>query len=143
MVYMMNNISQLVGVKWYLGVPMNDTTHLRLQIAEIGEAILGDNLLGFQVGNEPDLYGRHTLGNRSPDYSPQDYFTEFGQMMTGINNDAQIPIKSNIIGPSVTGDQWTPEQVFDTGYLTAYAKNLAYISVEKCVGSLLLPLVRR
>lgn len=35
---------------------MNDTSNLRLQIAEVGEAILGDNLLGFQLGNEPDLY---------------------------------------------------------------------------------------
>ena len=35
---------------------MNDTTHLRLQIAELGDSILGDNVLGYQVGNEPDLY---------------------------------------------------------------------------------------
>lgn len=38
---------------------MNDTTNLRLQIAEVGSAVLGQNLLGFQVGNEPDLYGRY------------------------------------------------------------------------------------
>lgn len=37
---------------------MNDTAHLRLQIAEVGSSVLGSNLLGFQVGNEPDLYGR-------------------------------------------------------------------------------------
>lgn len=37
---------------------MNDTKNLRLQIAEVGSAVLGDNLLGLQVGNEPDLYGR-------------------------------------------------------------------------------------
>ena len=35
---------------------MNDTANPRLRIAEVGEAYLGDNLLGFQVGNEPDLY---------------------------------------------------------------------------------------
>lgn len=40
------------------GIPMNDTTNLRLQIAEVGETILGENLIGFQVGNEPDLYAR-------------------------------------------------------------------------------------
>jgi hypothetical protein len=38
---------------------MNDTRNLRLEIAQLGEAILGDNLIGFQVGNEPDLYGRY------------------------------------------------------------------------------------
>jgi hypothetical protein len=29
---------------------MNDTANPRLQIAQLGEQILGDNLLGFQVG---------------------------------------------------------------------------------------------
>ncbi|KAF7981203.1 hypothetical protein HWV62_34531 [Athelia sp. TMB] len=132
MLYMLNNISSLVeGVKWYLGIPMNDTNNLRLGIAEYGEAIMGDNLLGFQVGNEPDMYGTHRFGGRPTDYSPQDYFTEFGQVMTGINNDPNIPIKNNIVGPSVTGAFWSPDQVFATGYLTAYASNLAFISVEK------------
>jgi hypothetical protein len=41
------------------GIPMNDTKNIRLQIGELGESILGPNLLGFQVGNEPDLYGRY------------------------------------------------------------------------------------
>ena len=35
---------------------MNDTANPRLQMAELGEDILGDHLLGFQLGNEPDLY---------------------------------------------------------------------------------------
>ncbi|KZP33173.1 glycoside hydrolase family 79 protein [Athelia psychrophila] len=132
MMFMMNNISTLVpGVKWYLGVPMNDTKNLRLQIAEVGETILGDNLMGLQVGNEPDLYGRHTFGGRSPDYSPQDYFNEFGMEMAGINADALIPVKNNIVGPSTTGDEWSPEVIFATGYLDAYASNLGFISVEK------------
>lgn len=55
-IYMLGNISALANVKWYLGVPFNDTSNLRLQIAEVGEAVLGDNLIGLQVGNEPDLY---------------------------------------------------------------------------------------
>lgn len=37
------------------GVPFNDTTNWRLAVVQHGEAILGDNLLGFQAGNEPDL----------------------------------------------------------------------------------------
>lgn len=38
------------------GVPFNDTTNFRFQIMEQGELILGDYLLGWQVGNEPDFY---------------------------------------------------------------------------------------
>ena len=55
---MLANVSSLVNVKWYLGVPLNDSTDIRLEIAEYGQRILGDNLLGLQVGNEPDLYAR-------------------------------------------------------------------------------------
>ena len=56
--YMLANVSALLPVQWYLGIPFNDTNNLRLGIAEQGEAILGKNLLGFQVGNEPDLYAQ-------------------------------------------------------------------------------------
>jgi hypothetical protein len=56
--YLLSNISALLDVRWYLGIPFNDTANLRLAIAEFGETILGDNLLGLQVGNEPDLYAK-------------------------------------------------------------------------------------
>lgn len=41
------------------GIPFNDTSNFRLAIAEKGQAILGKNLVGLQVGNEPDLYAKH------------------------------------------------------------------------------------
>ena len=39
-----------------LGIPFNDTVNWRLEIAEKGQQILGENLLGLQAGNEPDFY---------------------------------------------------------------------------------------
>ena len=36
-----------------LSIPFNDSVDWRLAIAEKGQQILGDNLLGLQVGNEP------------------------------------------------------------------------------------------
>ena len=56
---MLRAISSFVNVHWHLGIPFNDTTNLRLAIAERGQAILGDYLMGLQVGNEPDLYADH------------------------------------------------------------------------------------
>ena len=53
---MLRNVSSFTNVKWFLGVPFNDTQNIRLEIVERGQAIMGDTLLGFQVGNEPDLY---------------------------------------------------------------------------------------
>ena len=41
------------------GVPLNDSSNLRLGIAELSQAVLGDRLRGLQVGNEPDLYIDH------------------------------------------------------------------------------------
>lgn len=53
----MANISALVNAHWYIGLPFNDTSNPRLGIAEAGEQILSQYLFGFQLANEPDLYG--------------------------------------------------------------------------------------
>lgn len=49
------------------GIPFNQTDIWRLQIAELGQQILGDRLIGLQAGNEPDLYVR---------FVPKVYFEE-------------------------------------------------------------------
>jgi len=71
----MSNISSFVNVRWFLGgplfklfpslssssitgIPFNSTNPFRLAIAEKGQAILGDYLLGLQAGNEPDFYAK-------------------------------------------------------------------------------------
>ncbi|KAJ7742690.1 glycoside hydrolase family 79 protein [Mycena maculata] len=131
--YLLANISSHVNVHWYLGkfsatsVPFNDTSDFRLQIVEYGEAILGDHLLGIQVGNEPDLYAAHDHRNSS--YSPQNYANEFGEMVDALAADSNVPVKNNLIGPSVSGT-WTPEMVWDTGFITEYVDNLFALSVE-------------
>lgn len=59
LLHMLRAISSLVNVRWHLGVPFNDTQNFRLGIVEQGQQILGDYLMGLQVGNEPDLYVDH------------------------------------------------------------------------------------
>ncbi|KAG6329727.1 hypothetical protein ID866_9362 [Astraeus odoratus] len=143
--YMLGNISALVDVKWFLGMPFNDTTNFRLQMAEVGEAVLGPGgyLLGLQVGNEvgihciphsvyaahsqPDLYASHGL--RPSTYAPSDYVNEVGAMVAAINNDNAVPVKNNFVVPNVQGT-WTPEQVFDAGLATSYGSSIGYIAVE-------------
>jgi hypothetical protein len=53
-----------------LGIPFIDanTQNVSLAIMEHGQAILGNNLLGLQAGNEPDLYAAH--GHRPAVRSP-------------------------------------------------------------------------
>ncbi|KAI0631504.1 hypothetical protein C8Q77DRAFT_1159286 [Trametes polyzona] len=141
LIYMLSNVSSLVNVKWYLGVPFNDTNHLRLEIAERGEEILGDNLLGFQAGNEPDLYGANGHGHRPPTYGPWDYFGEFAQLTQAYGNDTKITKKKTLIAPSTQGGNWPDplnpnsrplgaEPVWNTGFVQIYDEYLAALAVE-------------
>lgn len=129
---MLRNISSHINVRWYLGVPFNDTSNFRLAIVEQGQAILGDYLIGLQVGNEPDLYADH--GHRPSTYAPQDYFNDFGLMVNALKQDSLVSdaTRSLLIGPSVQV-LWTPEQVWATGFIPTYNESLAFLSVERCV----------
>ncbi|KAH7928005.1 glycoside hydrolase family 79 protein [Leucogyrophana mollusca] len=125
---MMAGISALTNVRWYMGVPFNDTTNFRLQIAEVGEAILGDYLVGLQAGNEPDLYSRH--GHRPESYGPNDYTTEFGLLIDAMEKDSNIPNPNLLIGPNLAG-VWTPEDVWNTGFVNDYSQQLSALAVER------------
>ncbi|KAF8838073.1 glycoside hydrolase family 79 protein [Paxillus ammoniavirescens] len=125
---MMAGISALTNVRWYLGVPFNDTSNWRLQIAEVGESILGDYLVGLQAGNEPDLYSRH--GHRPDSYSPDDYKNEFGDLIDAMTADSSIPNKDLLIGPNLAG-VWEPQQMWDTDFATDFNENLAALAVER------------
>ncbi|KAG6864522.1 hypothetical protein C0991_008984 [Blastosporella zonata] len=128
LLYMMRNISSFVNVRWFLGIPFNDTSNFRLAIAEQGQAILGDYLIGLQAGNEPDLYARH--GHRPQTYSPYDYLGEVQNLVNAINVDGSIPNKNLLIAPNIATGDWHPEDVWNTGFVDVFSQNLAYLAVE-------------
>lgn len=111
------------------GIPFFNTSPFDLSIAEQGQAILGDRLIGLQAGNEPDLYTRH--GHRGDDYTPQSYFDEFGQLVAAMAGDEHDSNRNILIGPSLANADWQPSQVWDTGFVDSYSDNLAYLSVER------------
>ena len=129
LIYMLGNISALTNTKWYLGILFNDTSNLWLQIAEVGEAVLGKYLVRLQAGNEPNLYADHR--HRLQTYGPFNYFGEFGTIVQAIGGDSNIPVKNNLIGPSVATGAWTPEMVWDMGFIPAYMNSLSTLSVEQ------------
>lgn len=56
----MANISAIVGVDWYFGLPFNQSAVDNkianiYEVAQMAQGILGERLLGLQMGNEPDL----------------------------------------------------------------------------------------
>jgi len=126
--YLMGNISSHVNVRWYMGIPFNDTSNFRLGIVEYGQAILGDYLIGLQAGNEPDLYARH--GHRPATYSPFDYFGEFQLLLNAMNADSNIHNRNMLIAPSIATGDWTPEMVWNTGFVTTYNASLSLLAVE-------------
>ena len=45
--------------------------------------------------------------------------------------DSGIPNKNMLISPSVASGPWTPEQVWDTGFINAYSDYLSALAVEQ------------
>ena len=103
-----------------------------MQIVTEGEGILGSNLLGFQIGNEPDLYARH--GHRPSTYGPLDYLNEFQTVLNAMEAITGLPDTNNLIGPSIASADWQPADVWNTSFQTAFGQHLKILSVERWVG---------
>lgn len=78
-----------------------------------------------------DCEVRH--GHRPEEWGPPDFFNEFGSMTQAYSSDSQVPVKNNLIAPSVSSSGWTPEQVWDTGFVEAYSDYLQALAVEQYV----------
>ena len=129
MFYTCANISEHVNVKWFYGIPFNDSVNWRLEIAEYGQEILGENLIGMQAGNEPDLYADH--GHRASTYGPYDYLGEMLDLVSAMSNDANIKDRDVLIAPNLATGDWKPEDVWNTGFVDQLGDNLAYLAVEQ------------
>ncbi|KAJ3751448.1 glycoside hydrolase family 79 protein [Lentinula detonsa] len=136
LMYMMRNISNFVNVRWFVGIPFNDSSNFRLEIAQSAQEILGY----YRIGNEPDLYAAH--GHRSSSYSQYDYVGELGSVIDDMSQYSDLSCLSVVllIGATSklmtdnflnnTAGTWTPEDVWDTGVMDTYGSNIAWMSVE-------------
>jgi hypothetical protein len=61
--------------------------------------MLGNNLYGFQAGNEPDIY--HMFGLRSPDYDINDYYSDWDIYFSAIRS--AVP-QAAFAGPDVANN---------------------------------------
>ncbi|KAJ7181191.1 glycoside hydrolase family 79 protein [Mycena filopes] len=134
LLYLMRNISSLVNVHWFLGIPWFVTNPFDLGIVGPSQEILGDHLLGYQAANEPDQYSIPSHGHRTSDYSPVDYGAEFSSFLAQVDAAGLDPsgrVKSSLVGPNIANFAWSLEEVFDAGFLANFSDNLAYLAVEK------------
>ncbi|KAF6757669.1 hypothetical protein DFP72DRAFT_890314 [Ephemerocybe angulata] len=100
MFFMQNNISSLVNVKWFLGIPFNDSVNWRINIVEEGQPILGQNLLGLQAANEPDFYV--SFGRRVAPYGVADYVREVGEVLQVLKSNSKVTNPNILLGPSTS-----------------------------------------
>lgn len=63
---------------------------------------------------------------------------EFRSLTTALAANPKITNKNNLIGPSVSSVGWSPEQVWEAGYLDTFGSSLRILTVERSVPSLLL-----
>src|SRR5665213_2949040 len=74
-------------------------------------AIVGDKLLGFEIGNEPDLFGR--AKHRQPEYAYEDWLAEYRRYKAALR--AQFP-RIPFAGPDVAGKtDWVTRFAADEG----------------------------
>lgn len=57
--------------------------------------------------------------------------TEFADVINAMAANDKITSKQNLIGPSIANADWQPQDVWNTGFIQAYANNLLYLSVER------------
>lgn len=87
-------------------------------------------MMFFLRGNLELKYAR-SHSHRADGYNQQSYFNEFGQVIQAMQNDPKISRTDYLIGPSIADADWTPESVWDTGFVPAYADHLGSVAVEK------------
>jgi len=47
--------------------------------------------------------------------------------------DQHISNRGLLIGPNINTGDWTPEMVWNTGFVDSYSPNLAYLAVEQYI----------
>jgi hypothetical protein len=98
---------------------MNPTSISSAFFSEIGVINQFSNIL-------PNRFGRRVT------YSPDMYSNEVQELIDVMDKDPLILNKNMLIGPSVaTSGTWTPEQVWDTGYIDRFKDHLYALSVEQ------------
>ncbi|KAG7535920.1 hypothetical protein FFLO_03591 [Filobasidium floriforme] len=134
--YAMANISAVVGVDWYFGLPFNQSAVENkidniYEVAQTAQAILGERLLGLQMGNEPDLYSDHQ--KRDPGYGPTQFNDEWISIKDEIRSEGNLKQSQNfLIGPSICCEVegFLLDDVLNAGFLTDNLDALAIVAVQ-------------
>ncbi|KIJ34940.1 glycoside hydrolase family 79 protein, partial [Sphaerobolus stellatus SS14] len=129
LIYAMANISSLTNTHWFIGAPFDTPATPRLGIAEASERILGDRLLGLQVGNEPDLFESHQA--RAAPYNVPQYVAEFQEFVNFFKTDSNIQTQNSLIVPN-TCCMWGVPELNEIGFFDTFNDIIKMIAIEHC-----------
>ncbi|KAG9073407.1 hypothetical protein FS749_015264, partial [Ceratobasidium sp. UAMH 11750] len=145
LVRMIANIAGLVKTEVLLGLNFNNVTDPSnaVSYAALAEQLLGSNLRGIALGNEPDLYDLPGHDKRPNPYTFDQYMNEWGGVANALAANSGYTNKKMLMGPSTccasSNPDWTNVQLANAGYLQRFAEELSIITVQRyptsnCVG---------
>ena len=127
-----------------LGIPFNDSVDWRLTIAEKSWGQLTwtssrqrtSLFVQFFLPSSNHFHSyliiiKIRTGRRQSTYQPQDYSNDVGNLIKAMEADPRISIKNMLICPSLSSIAWTPEQVWDTGFINTHIDHLSALAVEQ------------
>lgn len=80
----------------------------------------------------PDTVVRACSHKKRPStYTQWDYFGEYGVVVDVLKNTTNVPTVNNFIAPSIATGDWTPEMVWDTGFIPQYQDTFYALAVEQ------------
>ncbi|KAH7338555.1 hypothetical protein B0J17DRAFT_571082 [Rhizoctonia solani] len=137
LIKMLANVASLVKTEIYLGLNFMDITDTSNQVAfaAMAEEMLGSNLHGIALGNEPDLYDRPGHLKRPEPYTFEQYMNEWGSVSTALATDPRYSNHHILMGPSTccesSNPQWNNMALANAGYLQRFANELKVVTVQR------------
>ncbi|CAE6422766.1 unnamed protein product [Rhizoctonia solani] len=137
LIKMLANIANLVKTEIYLGLNFMDISDTSNQVAfaAMAEEILGSNLHGIALGNEPDLYDRPGHMKRPEPYTFDQYMNEWGGVARVLTTDPGYSNHRMLMGPSTccesSNPDWNNLALAGAGYLQRFANELKIVTVQR------------
>ncbi|CAE6458557.1 unnamed protein product [Rhizoctonia solani] len=130
LIEMLANVANLVKTEIYLGLNFMDISNASNQVAfaAMAQEILGPNLHGIALGNEPDLYDRPGHQKRPEPYTFEQYMNEWGGVANALITNPAYTNHHLLMGPSTCCQSMA---LAGAGYLQRFANELKFITVQR------------
>ncbi len=120
----------LIATGWHvlLGVDFGHFEPARAaEEARYAQAILGPDLLGIEIGNEPDEYDNNRLGLRPPKYDVREYLSE----ADAYNQALRAAVSGvSVYGPATSRTRWLTEMGAAAGIFGVLTQH--YYATSEC-----------